>query len=431
MFLLVCLSVSILREKEDQWVLIDFGLCKRNEEGTCHTKGVGTEGYMAPEVFRSGDEAYDCKSDVFSLGLTIIHVVLSTTDFVARTSHARRDEQGGLFTNPAWLETKLKKLRLEEEMTKLIVGMVATDPAGRLSAEDVYGHAALKDQPDILETLGYHKSPEEPQEEAQNQLQDVVADLQEQLDIERARADNAEKELAEAKIQIAAMQEQGLEAGLENLQLQDDAAEKTAASLETTASAAKFNAFLGQFVLLSSEKAPLLDRKSFISDSVLFGDVDKYGPLFLFSCSILYYTKEHRTLAQANGTWPSLNSFLDTFASGVNPVSQEHIMRKGGEYGKRGLKSPNETSRRKGWKKDAKKVVDAIKVKVAEGGVVDASDLHGALFKIERAVNSVFDDNQFDSHGFGDVPEAPRRSFCLLLAAIHVRSNKQYAHNDE
>eukprot|EP00561_Arcocellulus_cornucervis_P000891 CAMPEP_0185813416 /NCGR_PEP_ID=MMETSP1322-20130828/11520_1 /TAXON_ID=265543 /ORGANISM="Minutocellus polymorphus, Strain RCC2270" /LENGTH=66 /DNA_ID=CAMNT_0028510077 /DNA_START=20 /DNA_END=217 /DNA_ORIENTATION=- len=66
-------------------------------------------------------------------------------------------------------------------------------------------------------------------------------------------------------------------------------------------------------------------------------------------------------------------------------------MKKGGEYGKRGLKSPNETSRRKGWKKDAKKVVDAIKVKVAEGGVVDASDLHGALFKIERAVNSVFD----------------------------------------
>jgi len=69
---------NILINSKNSVKLADFGLA-RSINGTAKRAStfVGTLNYMAPE--RTRGETYDCSSDIFSLGLTLLSTALGTT----------------------------------------------------------------------------------------------------------------------------------------------------------------------------------------------------------------------------------------------------------------------------------------------------------------------------------------------------------------
>jgi serine/threonine protein kinase len=69
------------------WKLIDFNLAIDLETDLmrCFEAGVGTRGFMAPEViFPQEDIGYGCKADIFSFGKTVEYDV----NMLLRQSHA-------------------------------------------------------------------------------------------------------------------------------------------------------------------------------------------------------------------------------------------------------------------------------------------------------------------------------------------------------
>ena len=349
---------------------------------------------MAPEILLQDGKTYGAKSDIFSLGLAVVHVLLGTPDFVVRTNDKRRDENGGLFTDPIGLKKKLEKLALTAEMIDLVLNMVATDPDDRLSAEEVYSHPALEAVPDVLGTperhSGRHKSPEQPQEEAQeeaqNQLQ--IAYLQKQLEIERARADDAEKKLKTLQSQTTTLEKaRSIEAGLEELSILDDATDNTDDTqlramrmLLVNNDPFNYNTILN---LAASTNPPFV--QSFIKElqeSSALG-AKRFGSLLSFATCISYDWKRHFNKAAEDGKWPSLHDFMKDFPSSRSPITD--ALKKTAAVGKHyhGAKSsqydqdlelkPNgqEMKRKMLWVEEAKKVSAEISAKMMPNIVND------------------------------------------------------------
>ena len=64
---------NILVSKSGDYVLSDFGIARRAERASVHTKGIGTERYIAPEVYNGNN--YDAKADIYSLGLVLYELL--------------------------------------------------------------------------------------------------------------------------------------------------------------------------------------------------------------------------------------------------------------------------------------------------------------------------------------------------------------------
>lgn len=483
-------SASILFGKKGDGrtvVLIDFGLCKKSEEGTFETKAIGTEGYIAPEIFLRNEATYDAKSDVFSLGMTVLCTAVGITDFNKRTTRGRRDEAGGFFSaDSPWLPNKLRRLGLGEDMVNLVSGMVATDPRQRLSSKEVYDDDALKNEPDILEELGFtpqqqtqDKAQEGGQDEAQVEVQDeVVADLQEQLVNQKARADSAEKDLAEAKREIetlrgenTAMQERldaasavsapggtqfaevglaassaasasgetGLEQGFSELQLQ--AVDSTTTPPETDQVS---NQTLSRIVL-KAWKNPLDYKEALgVGAGRQTGFANRFiremeittGAGVNFGACIAFVTAWNQewekiqkcthppNLVEFLGKFPTLRRGLTTSLQKGAPIGEKFepvnkAFQESGELGKKWLDGAKTS-----WLAEAKKVSSAIKRKLVEANIADTKTFSSALTKIECAVGEVFDGDEYrDSHGFGLVSAPARKTISTLLAVIHFCSD--------
>jgi serine/threonine protein kinase len=60
--------------------IADFGLSTFHERSDqTHTKELGTENYIAPELFEKYSK-YDTKADLYSLGMILMNIFHSTSD---------------------------------------------------------------------------------------------------------------------------------------------------------------------------------------------------------------------------------------------------------------------------------------------------------------------------------------------------------------
>ena len=65
--------LNMVFDRDGYLRLIDFGISKEikpEDNGSLQGDGMGTPGYMAPEV--SDNQKYDYSADVFSLGMTAL-----------------------------------------------------------------------------------------------------------------------------------------------------------------------------------------------------------------------------------------------------------------------------------------------------------------------------------------------------------------------
>ena len=343
------------------------------------------------------------------------------------------------------LKNKLCSLGVSESMQDLIAGMVMTSPDDRLSIRDVYNHPALKDEPDILKELGHtpqQQTKVEVQDEAQVEVQDeVVVDLQEQLANQKARADSAEKDLAEAKREIETLQSQvaaasaasapgetGLEEGFSELRLQD----------------ASDSARVLTKIVLRTEK--VINDGDIIPPSTFLQDPVKFGSVFAFEQVFNYYWKDHMKSAEDGGEYPDLDAFFSKYANCMTPAEDplrtRQVKKEGkpqvvyNKYAKKyeemvGDNKEDEKKRKKGRKDGAQAAGKAIAKAVKKAAITDTDTFSSVVDKIVVAIDSVFDHaDSVDS--FGVVKKSSRRTLATLLAAIHVSAGDEWGRaNDE
>jgi len=120
---------NIMLTRDGTPKLADLGLAKRTDaEGTLTLEGsaMGTPYYMSPEQAR-GEKTLDTRSDIYSLGATLFHMVTGTPPFAGDTAAvivARR------LTEPT-PNPRVHKPDLSLAMQRLILKMMAKDPARR------------------------------------------------------------------------------------------------------------------------------------------------------------------------------------------------------------------------------------------------------------------------------------------------------------
>jgi serine/threonine-protein kinase len=125
---------NLLQTDDGRTMLIDFGLARvvAGTDGGITAQGavLGTPGYMSPEQCLG--EPATCKADVYSLGVTIMELVLGTNPFSAPTLLETLKRQIELA--PRRLDAMLPG-RVNEELAELVHRMLAKEPSQRPSAE--------------------------------------------------------------------------------------------------------------------------------------------------------------------------------------------------------------------------------------------------------------------------------------------------------
>lgn len=119
------------REGCDHLKLIDFGLAKRYT-GEPIPQCCGSLHYVAPEVINC---AFDTKADMWSLGVTLYVLLCGAMPWRGDDEEVSRRIRAGepYFHPPLWQ-------RLSAGAQYLIEGLLAADPAQRLSAQDALRH---------------------------------------------------------------------------------------------------------------------------------------------------------------------------------------------------------------------------------------------------------------------------------------------------
>jgi serine/threonine protein kinase len=106
---------------------------------------------MAPEVIK--EQSYDCKADIWSLGITAIELAEGEPPFAS--VHPMR----AVFMIPSKPPSTLaKKDRFSPELNDFIAKCLVKDPALRSSADQLQSHPFVKKPIAILEKTG-GKSP--------------------------------------------------------------------------------------------------------------------------------------------------------------------------------------------------------------------------------------------------------------------------------
>jgi uncharacterized RDD family membrane protein YckC len=131
---------NLLIDKEGHVKLADFGLVKSVKDGAevkRDTMIVGTPNYMAPEQARAGD--VDLRSDIYSLGCTLYHLLAGQPPFRSESPVAVMDMH---VTDSA---QRIRALRPEvpETVERLVATMMSKQPKHRFQTYD-----------DLLESMG-------------------------------------------------------------------------------------------------------------------------------------------------------------------------------------------------------------------------------------------------------------------------------------
>lgn len=115
---------NILRSKEGEWYLIDFGIARALDMNsltlTAMQIGPHTPGYGAPELFQYTKKDIDSRADIFSLGVVVFEAVTGTHPFI------RGDE---VDLNEIWYNTVTiipQSVEIEGDVDMLFIGLLQT-----------------------------------------------------------------------------------------------------------------------------------------------------------------------------------------------------------------------------------------------------------------------------------------------------------------
>ena len=125
---------NVLLREDGSPVLADFGLaCLMDDPRRAGNTQVGTELYMAPEVFQT--RRYSTSADVWSLGATLFHVATGGVSLVSSASDLSRIASVGEgWQPPVNLRTRAN---LPAGVADFIHRMLVVDAAARPSAADL------------------------------------------------------------------------------------------------------------------------------------------------------------------------------------------------------------------------------------------------------------------------------------------------------
>jgi serine/threonine-protein kinase len=140
---------NIMLTRDGGVVLIDLGFAAAGAEACDVDSGVGTVQYLSPEQARGGAAA-DCRSDIYSLGLSLFHVVAGRLPFEA-------DDDREVLRMQVMESLNAPELRgrgISPHLHYFISKMVAKDAADRYQSfaeliEDVRGHLAGRESLDF------------------------------------------------------------------------------------------------------------------------------------------------------------------------------------------------------------------------------------------------------------------------------------------
>lgn len=136
--------------------IADFG-CTKHVEGTQLQTHVGTNGYMAPEIWGLGNSessVYSDKVDMWSLGCLIYAVLTKAAPFPEF-----RDFMGYIGGYQPFPKEKLLQGNVTEAGIKFIINLMTPEPGDRPSVDQALQHAWLTLHPmsgdNKLEKEGY------------------------------------------------------------------------------------------------------------------------------------------------------------------------------------------------------------------------------------------------------------------------------------
>jgi serine/threonine-protein kinase len=140
---------NIMLDESGRVVLIDLGFAAAESAACAAESAVGTVQYLSPEQARGGASA-DCRSDIYSLGISLFHIVVGRLPF--ESSDDREVLRMQVMQSLAAPE--LRGRRVSPLLQYFIEKMVAKDAAHRYQSwreliEDVRAHLAGRENLDF------------------------------------------------------------------------------------------------------------------------------------------------------------------------------------------------------------------------------------------------------------------------------------------
>lgn len=121
---------------EPRFVIADFGCANMlASSDTVATNRFGTVGYISPEMYQR--LPHSCQTDVYSLGALMYALITCKLPFFEDDHEAYKFR---LCTERLDLEADKYTARLSPEAKDLLTGMLAKNPATRLTIDEVIAH---------------------------------------------------------------------------------------------------------------------------------------------------------------------------------------------------------------------------------------------------------------------------------------------------
>ena len=106
----------------------------------------GTPSYMAPEISEYKGAYNGFKADVYSLGVCLFAMIFGSLPFKENNEESTSSSDKGMILNKTILNISCELWdSLDLKLRDLLMGMLARDPAKRLSMAEVMNHAWINE----------------------------------------------------------------------------------------------------------------------------------------------------------------------------------------------------------------------------------------------------------------------------------------------